>query len=380
MIKTDLKDIVDAPSDWSEVFDYREDLKKLSDEILKITKEPKNVIVVGNGGSITSFDAFYHGLCSKMEGISVWTMDPFYLQRVKKNFSPENTIVVAVSKSGNTLGQIETLLYFKQFPIVAVTNFEGSALLEMSRAMGWHLIEHPAIGGRFSGGTSSTLVSCALCGIDVNKIQQGIDSGYKLKNDAYSLAKYYYDLEQKGFNEVYVTCYSEALAGFENLIVQLMHESVCKEGKGQTFYFSMGPEAQHHTNQRFLGGKKNVCGTFIVAKKGLNGEKINVPEEISQIDYKGQRLSIIDGISYQEALMAEYMGTKQDADQKDVPNVTIELDEITAENLGSFVSFWHLVAFYSAVLRGVDPFNQPAVEDSKNITLKILEGLKAKES
>jgi glucose-6-phosphate isomerase len=349
--KIDHKNIEHAPSDWSEVFSYREDLSKLSKEIAKISTEPKNIIVVGNGGSITSFDAYRHALSPAQLTDSVWTMDPSYLKKIRDKYDPKDTIVVSVSKSGNTLGQIESLLYFRDFPIVVVTNLEGGTMLEMAKKMNWAVIEHPTVGGRFSGGTSSTLVSAGLCGIDIAGIQEGMNSAYtNLKDEAYTLSKYYFDKEQSGYNEVYVTCYAEALAGFENLIVQLMHESACKDGKGQTFYFAMGPEAQHHTNQRFLGGKKNVIGTFIISKQDIN-DQIQVPAEVADVDYKGESLNFIDKVKYTDALQAEYLGTKGDADEKQVPNVTLEIDEVSAKTVGEFTAFWHMVAFYSSILK-----------------------------
>lgn len=358
--------------EWNSVFDYREDIGTLKDVVAELVDCPKNVISVGNGGSITSFDAYVHALPHTKEATSVWTMDLFFLSKIKSQFDPKDTVVVAVSKSGNTLGQIEALLYFQDYPIICVTNPNEGTLQEIARNMNWQIIEHPPVGGRFSGGTSSTLVPALITGMDIESIQRGISKGYELKDEAYSLSKYYFDLEQKGYNEVYVTCYAEALAGFENLIVQLMHESACKDGKGQTFYFAMGPEAQHHTNQRFLGGKKNVIGTFIIEQPKA-GEKIEVPEEIRDIEYKGGKLSVINELDYSKALHAEYLGTKGDSDEKSVPNVTIEVESINPESIGTMVAFWHLVAFYSSVLRTVNPFDQPAVERSKNITLDIIQ-------
>lgn len=371
MIKIDLEKIEEAPEDWSEIFDYREDLDKLKEKVSSIG-DFENVIVVGNGGSITSYDAYFWALCSKTDSETVWTMDPALLERTRKRFSKDNTVVVAVSKSGNTLGQIESLSYFHDFTVVVITDPSKGTLSEIAKKMSWHIIEHPPVGGRFSGGTSSAFVPALLAGIDVDEIQRGIINGYKLKNEAFSLSKYYFELEKNGYSEIYVTCYAELLKNFENLIVQLMHESVCKDDKGQTFYFSMGPEAQHHTNQRFLGGKKNVIGTFITVKEPSNDLAVDLPESIKGVDYKGSRLAIINNLKYQDLLNAEYEGTEQDADKNGVPNVTIEIDKITPNSVGMLVSFWHLVAFYSSKLRNVNPFDQPAVENSKNITLDII--------
>ncbi len=242
--------------------------------------------------------------------------------------------------------------------------------------MDWEIIPHPPVGGRFSGGTSSAFAPCEIAGIDAKKIQAGLEDGYKLKDLAYSLSKYYFDLEKRGYSEVYIPIYSEALRAFQNMIIQLMHESVCKNGEGQTFYTGLSPEAQHHTNQRFLGGKKSVVGTFIIVKNAINEISISLDEKIKNLPYKSGNLSVIDGLSLQTGLLAEYHGTKLDADEKNVPNVTIELDRICEQSIGELLSFWHLVAFYSALIRGVNPFDQPAVERSKDITLEEITSTK----
>ena len=372
MISLDIEVEKARIDEWSEIFDYREDLEKLQRALNK-SGSFERVVVVGNGGSITSYDAYFWALSLQNNSKTVWTMDPSLLSWTAKEFPNDGkTVVVAVSKSGNTLGQIESLLYFKEYPVIVVTDPENGTLSQIAKVLGWTMVVHPPVGGRFSGGTSSAFVPSCLAGIGVDKIQQGIVNGYEQRDLAYSLANFYFEKEKEGFDEVYVNCYSEQLAGFGNLIIQLMHESVCKDGKGQTFYFAMGPESQHHTNQRFIGGKKNVIGTFIVAEKNESDQKQVVPENIKDIDYKSSKLSFLSNVTYQEALHAEYQGTKEDADKNDVPNVTIALDRVSEESVGRLVAFWHLVAFYSAILRGVNPFDQPAVENSKNITLDIL--------
>ncbi len=369
MINIDLKNIEQAPDDWNEVFDYREDLYALIPKLEKFAKYNK-LVVIGNGGSITSYDAYYGALNPQKESATIWTMEPDYIEKIQKKFKSEDTIVIAISKSGNTLGLIEALAAFSDYDILAVTNPEEGTLSQMAKTMGWEIIPHPPIGGRFSGGTSSAFVPSQLVGIDTKKVQNGMIDGYKMKDLAYSLSKYYFELEKQGYNEVYVPIYSEALRSFQNLIVQLMHESACKDGNGQTFYAALSPEAQHHTNQRFLGGKKSVIGTFITVKNANNDRKISLDEKIKDIPYKSGTLDVIDGLSLQTGLLAEYHGTKLDADEKNVPNVTIEIDRICEESVGELVSFWHLVAFYSSIMRGVNPFDQPAVERSKDITLE----------
>jgi glucose-6-phosphate isomerase len=40
------------------------------------------------------------------------------------------------------------------------------------------------------------------------------------------------------------------------------------------------------------------------------------------------------------------------------------------------MAFWQMFAVYSSILRGVDPFNQPQVENSKNISFAKREKFK----
>jgi len=367
------KNVDNLPNDWSQYFDYKEDLGYLKREAAKIDFDFDNIIVIGNGGSITSFKAYT--ICTEKDVFIIDSMDPALLRKVKNSCPKEKTIVVAISKSGNTLGVIESLMEFVNYQVVVITEGEEGTLRQIATKMNWQIIEHPNISGRYSAATVAGLFPALLAGSKIDEISTGIQSGYQYKKEAYSLAKYYYGLEQKGYSEVYISCYSWLLFDFRTLIIQLMHESVCKDNQGQTFYFSEAPECQHHTNQRFFGGKKNAIGTFITVEKWWDDKDIKIPETIVDLELKGLPLKKLDGLSYSDALNLEYHGTKTEADRLGIPNVTIELEDITNQTVGELLSFWQLVAFYSALLRGVDPFNEPAVVNSKNITTEEIKKL-----
>ncbi|MEI6499279.1 MAG: hypothetical protein WCO23_04915 [bacterium] len=362
------------PEDWSEVFEYRENLNELKTKIEKYRKY-RNFIIIGNGGSITSFEAYYRALSPDREAFILSTMEPRLIAEIKAKYQPSDTLVIPISKSGNTLGLMESLLAFIDYPKLVITNPEEGTLCEIAKIRECEIITHPNIGGRFSGGTASAIVPAILCGLDVEKILEGLYDGYKLKNEAYSLSSELYELEKIGYTEVYLPIYSQFLMGFENLIVQLMHESVCKDGHGQTFYASLSPESQHHTNQRFLGGRKNVAAIFLNYE--AESFEVVVPQDLRDIDIRGEKLGFLNGLNYQKGLMAEYLGTKQDADINNIPNFTITLPEINAYNVGLLLGFWHLMAFYSCLLRGVNPFDQPAVENSKQITVSEIKQLQS---
>jgi len=364
----DLKSFDDLPKDWSQFFDYREDISYLKRQTDKIDFDFENVIVIGNGGSITSFKAY--AVKPKKKVYIIDSMDPTLLKNVKKQCQSDKTVVIAVSKSGNTLGVVESLAYFSSYKIIVVTEGEEGTLRQIATKMKWQIIEHPNISGRYSGATSAGLFPALLSGIEIENIVSGISHGYKYKKEAWSLAKYFYNLEGKGYSEVYVSAYANSLNNFRTLIVQLMHETVCKQGRGQTFYFSEAPECQHHTNQRFFGGKKNVIGVFITTEKSADDKKISLPKEIENIELKRLVLKKLENITYQQALLAEYKGTKTEANRLAIPNITIELANTEDQSLGELLAFWQLVAFYSAIIRNVNPFDEPAVTNSKNITIE----------
>ena len=369
----DLKVYDKIPDDWSQYFDFSEDLSYLQREADKIDFTFENVVIIGNGGSISSFQAF--AICCQKNSYIVDSMDPALIRKTKRLCPPANTIVVAISKSGTTLGVIESLMAFTNYKVVVVTEGEEGALRQIAKKMEWQIVEHPNVSGRYSGATAAGLFPALLCGFKVGTFIEGIKSGYTYKHEAYSLAKYYYDLEHKGYLEVYVSAYSWLLKNSRTLIVQLMHETVCKEGKGQTFYFAEAPESQHHTNQRFFGGKRNIIGTFITSKTWWDDKKIEVPKILEGLELKGLQLKKLNDISYQQALNAEYHGTKTEADRLGIPNITIELEDINNQTVGELLAFWQLVAFYSAILRDVNPFDEPAVTNSKNITIEEIKKL-----
>ncbi len=357
---------------------YTPDFKSI-DKLAKKYKSKKNIIVIGNGGSITSFHYFFTALRTNKNIFIVSTMEPDELSDIKKKCNKKDTIIIAVSKSGNTVGVIESLLYFIDFPsVIIITENKKSAIKQIQEKRNYDYIEHPPIGGRYSGFTPSGLLPAAIAGLDVRGIWKGASKAYKSYNPkaknnlALKLASVFYELDKKKYNEIFMPIYSSRLIGSINIITQLIHESVGKNRKGQTLLATYAPESQHHTNQRFFGGKKNMIGCFIVVDEFKNKyDRVEVLKELKDVDLRDGKLSDIDNNYYSQALQYEYLGTKEDAKNNKIPNITIHIKKITPESVGEYLAFWHYVTVYNCVLNGVDPFNQPQVESSKAISFKL---------
>ena len=332
----------------------------------------ESLIVIGNGGSITSFRALYYAFIDHIDVDVhlVTTQEPDYLNRVASNTDPEDTIVMPISKSGQTTSVLESLFYFmkRDYPVFAVTSDNNGTLREIVRRKDYDWIEHKDVGGRFSGLTETALMPAALCGINVEEVRKGGEEIYSKfnsgPNPAWKLAKTLYSAEKQGFNQILTPFYTTRMFGFYPLTVQLMHETVCKQGKGQTVFGDLGPEYQHHTNQRLFGGAKDIMPLFFTSKAHQK-EELQVPEEIEDIDLRGRKLGELDGETYSSALESEFKGVEKALEEEERPFTVLSVQSVDYRSMGKLMAFLQYLAVYSAELRGVDPYSQPDVEMSK---------------
>lgn len=350
---------------------YKPDFKLMADLADEFSKY-KNVLVIGHGGSISTIWGIYNALMHEATKsfYTLCTVDPDYITELKKTLTPENTVVVAVSKSGETVTQIEALLQFTDFPLVVVAGSMGP-LREMAEELGAKVVQHPPLSGRYSGFSEVALVPAALCGLDIEAMYAGaqkVYQQYQQNNDAYQAASVMQQLEDRGFVDVFMPIYDWHFYSLNSLVIQLCHESFGKDGQGQTYFAHHAPESQHHSNQRFLGGRRNMAGWFIATDKPLHDLTTKVPDNLKNLTLKDKTLAALDSIPLSYSLNAELNGTLEDAKLQNIPVVYQHMPERTATEVGTFIGFWHLFAVYSSLLRNVDPFNQPQVENSKKIS------------
>ena len=365
------------PQSWPEFATYKPDITQIKKQFAPYEKY-KNYIVIGNGGSISSLVGFWGAFGSSSSKILeiVSTMEPDYLHELKQKYHTRDTLVIAISKSGTTVGVIESLMYFKSYPVLVITSIGEGTLSAVAEKMGWQQVEHRAIGGRFTGRTAVAYGPAQLVGIDITGIEKGAaaatEAMKKMDSPAWRAAKFLYECDTSGGrNEIFLPIYSKFLIGFNHLVTQLIHESVGKEDKGLSVVAAEAPESQHHTNQRFFGGPKNMVGVFVTVAKSRHDEKIEVPESIKNITLRSGTMDDLNDADLHHSLTCEARGTMGDAQEQGIPFAHIELEEVTPEVIGEYMVFWQLVAYYSALIRGVNPLDQPQVERSKEISLEL---------
>ncbi len=359
--------------------DHDPDIEKMIDDSSRF-REYEKFILIGNGGSINNSFSMIETMGNLKPVAYVTTMEPDHLKDVAQKFPEHETLVIVVSKSGNTVGVLESMLFFmnRGYSLLVITNARKGALLEIVKKRDIPMIIHPDVGGRYSGRTSSAMVPAYLAGFDIAKFNKGCLDMYERcssadgSNPALMVASWLFDLENKGKTDVFMPIYSSRLFAFSQLIVQLMHESFGKDNKGQTFFGGLAPETQHHTNQRFFGGRDNICGMFIAVDEQDNPDiTVSVPDDLKSVSLRDGTLDVLDGLRYQKALEFELEGTYRDALDKGLPVIRISLDRITPYSVGEMMGFWQYVALYSSVMRNVNPYDQPQVESSKEISFQL---------
>ena len=336
-----------------------------------------NLIVIGYGGSINSFKAIYYANMFKVKKnvFFIDTVESDYLNYVVSKCGKNSTLIVAVSKSGNTVSLLEDVIFFinKGFKdFVFITS--GGALKELGNKVNAKLINHPNVGGRFAGLTECALIPSALAGINIKKVVEGAKKIYfdkELNKIIAGLAEQFFKLELKGYTEIFSPAYSENLCGINLLATQLVHETTGKGGIGQTILTAISPESQHETNQRFFGGRKNMIGLFTTFEKHSR-VSLKVPKLVKNVNVKGKTLSLLDKLNLSDSLNFEAEGVMRTAKKFKIPYASIVLDKLEEESTGELIAFWQLFSVYSAVVRKQNPYDQPEVEHSKNETLKLI--------
>jgi glucose-6-phosphate isomerase len=354
---------------------FEEDIDKLVPQA-QIISQKRNIIVLGHGGSITTFKGLLDSVgrfhCKEKDFFLIDTVDPVHIRYVKDNTSPEDSHVIAISKSGNTLTVLEVLSMFQGYPVTAVTEPGYGALRKIANIKKWPIVDVPNdIGGRFSGGTASAILPALVLGIDVKAYVKGLKEAYRAareEDELVDLSGSFYMIERVGKRTIFIPVYSKGLAAFNDLVTQLFHETLSKSRKGMTVLCYEGPECQHHTNQRILDGPEDVSTMFILTD-GEDGEEIHWDGIHSE--YKGIPMNDLGGYTLKKAIHSEAKGVMGSMDELGAPYCSLKIKGEDERSIGFYVGMMHYLAYYFALLRRVDPFNQPAVEKAKEIALDL---------
>ena len=357
-----------------------------------------DVVVLGIGGSALGARAIRQAFaCTSKSKVSVHILDnidPALFSVLLQKIHPQKTLVIAISKSGETVETMAQLfILIKEFHkligtkamdkhFVFITTTGSGALYQLSRKYGIPVLPIPQnLGGRYSVLSPVGLFPASFMDITVSDF---VDGGRKIrdvfmKNKGLNIgeiaAVYYLMHRQLNKNIMVFMPYSSLLTDFTEWIAQLWAESLGKkhsrDGKevysGSTPVRALGVTDQHSQLQLYKEGPADKLITFIEIAKTTAKERKIAPVPPVDIEYGhlfGKTLDVL--------LHAEMNATRMSLINSARPSVTISLPELTPKILGELFVFFELLVVFVGYLYQINPFDQPGVEEGKRILKQLL--------
>lgn len=335
------------------------DVKKEENEIAKIealAQEIKgkmsDVVLMGMGGS-SLCAAMMADIFGKIAGFPALhildSTDPLQIRHLEQHIDLKNTLFIVSSKSGSTLEPNIFKEYFYQRlqqvlnttsvgdRFVAITDpdtsLEKIAKQENFRAIFYGV---PSIGGRYSALSNFGMVPSALMGIDIREflhnaeiMQQACSStSASESNPGLVLGVILGECAKQGINKItFIT--SPPIASLGAWLEQLLAESTGKEGKGLI---------------------------------PIDQEPLGSPEV-----YSKDRLFIYIRLETQANIEQDRSVAK--LIEADFAVTTINFSD--KMHLGAELFRWEIATAVAGSIMGINPFNQPDVEESKTLTLQL---------
>lgn len=358
------------------IFPYTKNYRlDFSNSLVKKFSKNKNIIIIGMGGSILGAKSIHSFFKSKIKKKVIFldNLDLNLISKYKKIKNLKNTCFILISKSGNTLETITNLgIVFSEKSlkkkIIIITEKKNSTLMNMANKYDAEFIEHKNfIGGRYSVLSEIGLFPTKLMGIDLKKFR---NLHGMLKNKSFVSSLVYnvaniYTLNENKINNSIIMNYDSSLNDLGFWYQQLVAESLGKKGKGINPMLSYGPKDHHSLLQLYLDGPKDKFFTFFNSIDKRNKLKINKKIIDDNILYlKNKNLKLI--------INAQCKAIKNVFKKRKIPFREINFNLKNEKELVNIFTFFVLETILLSRLMNVNPFDQPAVEQVKNETKKIL--------
>jgi glucose-6-phosphate isomerase len=236
------------------------------------------------------------------------------------------------------------------------------------------MLEHdPGVGGRYSVLTNVGLLPAAAVGLDITAIRGGagvalapvLASRPPAEVPAAVGAALAVALGASKPISV-MLAYADRLERFTRWYVQLWAESLGKDGKGTTPIAALGPVDQHSQLQLYLAGPRDKL--FTVVTVGAAGRGPRIADDLARLagepDFAGKTIG--------DLVAAQGRATIETLAKNGCPVRSIHIDTLDEASIGELLMHFMLETIIAAHLLGVDPFDQPAVEEGKVLAKKYL--------
>lgn len=291
--------------------------------------------------------------------------------------------IIVISKSGTTTEPAIAFRILKEQlekqvghdeatkRIVAVTDAKRGALRTLATREGYKtFVIEDNVGGRFSVLSPVGLLPIAVAGFDINALIQGardMHAGCNNNDIAATYAAARNILYRDGKKIEILVNYCPKLHFLGEWWKQLYGESEGKDGKG-IFPASVDFSTDLHSmGQMIQQGERTVFETVVSVDK-VN-HSLTIPHDADDLDglnyIAGKHVDYVNKMAEKGTLMAHLDGN--------VPNLHIQLPCLSEHVIGQLIYFFERACGISGYMLGVNPFNQPGVEDYKRNMFTLLE-------
>ena len=381
---------LDLPTNYD-----KEEFERIKKSANTIRNNSKVFICIGIGGSYLGARAviealnngFYNPNSNETQILYAGNnLSSTYIAEMIEAIGEKDISINVISKSGTTTEPAIAFRIFREYlenkygleearkRIYATTDKEKGALKQLANDEGYETFVVPDnIGGRYSVLTAVGLLPIAVAGIDIDELMNGariaqnkyIEPNLKY-NECYQYAVTRNILYDEGKEIEILANYNPKLHYFVEWWKQLFGESEGKEEKG---IFPAGVDFTtdlHSMGQYIQQGQRNLMETVI-----------NVVNPAIDIEIKPDEDNL-DGMNFVAGKTVDYVckkameGTIEAHVNGGVPNIVIDMEKLDAATIGNLIYFFELACAMSGKILGVNPFNQPGVEEYKKNMFRLL--------
>jgi glucose-6-phosphate isomerase len=371
-------------------------IKKAAD---KIKSNSDVLIVIGIGGSYLGARAaiemlnhtFFGNLTrQKRKAPAIFyvgnNISSTYMADLLEAIEGMDISVNVISKSGTTTEPAIAFRIFKELlekkygkeaakeRIFATTDKARGALKSLADAEGYETFVIPDdVGGRYSVLTAVGLLPIAVSGVNIDEMMKGAADAREAyssedldNNDCYKYAAMRNVLYNKGKTTEIVVNYEPSLHFFGEWWKQLYGESEGKDNKG-LFPAAVDFSTDLHSMGQYIQeGRRNIFETVL----NVENPRKNIVIEASKEDADG--LNFLSGETMDFVNKKAFQGTLLAHNDGGVPNVVVNIPELTPYHFGYLVYFFEKACGISGYLLGINPFDQPGVEAYKKNMFALL--------
>ena len=371
----------------------RDDLPRLGEIAGRYRDRFADVLVLGMGGSSLGGQTLC-ALAGPARGRPrlhfVDNIDPHSLASLLESLELRDTGVLAITKSGTTAETLSQLLVVLDAlrgavgpvqtarHVVGITEPKESPLTRLAAEWGFETLDHdPGVGGRYSVLSLVGVLPGLIAGLDAEALRDGAaevlaatlaavrpEDAAPAVGAAIAVGL----LRSRGATATVLMPYVDRLRPFAHWFAQLWAESLGKDGSGTTPVAALGATDQHSQLQLFLDGPGDKMFTLVTLATA--GARPRVAPDLA----RDEALAYLRGHTVGDLLDAEARATRDTLARNGRPVRVFALEGLDERVLGALFMHFMLETIVTARLLGVNPFDQPAVEQGKVLARAYLAG------